>query len=84
VSANPRDVSPPPDPTEFVSVAEIAVRWRVSRDFVRRTFEREPGVLVFGNSPLHGKRRYRTLRVPKEVLLRVERRHSIVARHKFL
>lgn len=62
------------------TVAEIAVRWKVSLDFVRRLFEREAGVLVFGNSPTHGKRRYRTLRVPKAVLERVERSHSIVAR----
>ncbi len=61
---------------QFYSIAEIAARWKVSRDFVRRLFEREPGVLVFGNSPMHGKRRYRTLRVPKDVLLRVEKRLS--------
>jgi len=65
---------------QFYSVAEIAARWKVSRDFVRRLFEREARVLVFGNSPARGKRRYRTLRVPKDVLLRVEKRLSIVAR----
>jgi hypothetical protein len=65
---------------QFYSIAEIAARWKVSLDFVRRFFEREPGVLVFGNSPTRGKRRYRTLRVPKDVLLRVEKRLSIVAR----
>jgi len=63
---------------QFHSIAEIAVRWKVSQDFVRRLFEREAGVLVFGNSAMHGKRRYQTLRVPKDVLLRVEKRHSIV------
>jgi hypothetical protein len=67
---------------QFYSIAEIAVRWKVSRDFIRRLFEGEPGVLVLGNSPMHGKRRYRTLRVPKDVLLRVETRLSIVARQK--
>jgi len=66
---------------QFYSIAEIAARWKVSRDFVRRLFEREPGVLVFGNSPMQGKRRYRTLRVPKDVLLRVEKRLSVAARH---
>ncbi len=65
---------------QFYSVAEIEARWKVSRDFVRRLFEREARVLVFGNSPARGKRRYRTLRVPKDVLLRVEKRLSIVAR----
>jgi hypothetical protein len=69
----------PAIPGEFYSIAEIAARWRVSRDFVRRLFEREPGVLVFGNSPTRGKRKYRTLRVPKDVLLRVEKRLAIVA-----
>lgn len=62
------------------TIAEIAARWKVSRDFVRRVFERETGVLVLGNYPTRGKRGYRTLRVPKGVLLRVEKRLSIVTR----
>jgi transcriptional regulator GlxA family with amidase domain len=69
---------------QFYSIAEIAARWKVSRDFVRRLFERETGVLVFGNSPTRGKRRYRTLRVPKDALLRVEKRLAVAGRQKDL
>jgi hypothetical protein len=57
------------------SVAEIAQMWSLSQDFVRRLFEREPGVLVLGQERTrYGKRRYRTLRIPKSVVERVHRR----------
>jgi predicted transcriptional regulator len=61
------------------TVAEVASLLQLSRDFVRRTFENEPGVLVFGadKSNRH-KRRYRTLRIPQHVLERVLRRRSQV------
>lgn len=59
------------------SVAEIAKLWNLSEDYVRRIFEKEPGVLVLGDAkPSRHKRRYRTLRIPDFVLDRVHRRLS--------
>lgn len=61
------------------TVAEIAQMWSLSQDFVRRLFEREPGVLVLGQERTrNGKRRYRTLRIPASVVERVHRRVSAV------
>lgn len=61
------------------TVAEIAQMWSLSQDFVRRLFEREPGVLVLGEEPTHcRKRRYRTLRIPASIVERVHRRLSRV------
>lgn len=64
---------------EFFTVKQVAQRWGVSPDFVRRVFAEEPGVLLFSNQLTRGKkRRYSTMRIPREVLLRVERKYSIV------
>lgn len=63
--------------SEFFSVDEISKRWKLSRDFVRRIFEREDGVLRLPSKSRPGKRAYVTLRVPASVLLRVERRNSV-------
>jgi hypothetical protein len=59
------------------TVREIAELWRVSEDTVRRLFEKEPGVLVLGDSSPRRKRRYRTIRVPASVLERVRRKLSL-------
>jgi hypothetical protein len=56
------------------TVAEIASRWNLSKDAVRRLFCNEPGVLILSNSAARGKRRYTTLRIPQSVLERVHRR----------
>ena len=59
------------------TVAEIAAMWNLSPDFVRRLFEKEPGVVVFGEATTkRQRRRYRTLRIPEFVLERVHRRRS--------
>jgi hypothetical protein len=59
------------------TVAEIASLWSLSPDAVRQIFEKEPGVLVLGETqPQRGKRRYTTLRIPEFVLDRVHRRLS--------
>lgn len=58
------------------SPAEIAERWTLSEDAVRKLFEMEPGVLVLATSK-PGKRRYRTLRIPETVAQRVHRRLSL-------
>jgi hypothetical protein len=67
----------PVQDTAFVerhfSVEELAELWKMSDDFVRRLFLREPGVVVFHNAR-PGKRVYRTLRIPESVALRVHRR----------
>ncbi|HEV2493290.1 MAG TPA: hypothetical protein VG204_09490 [Terriglobia bacterium] len=56
------------------TVAEIAEVWNLSRDAVRKIFEREPGVLVLGNDGSRSKRGYHTLRIPESVMERVHRR----------
>jgi hypothetical protein len=61
------------------SVAEVAEKWALSEDTVRRLFENEPGVLVI--EPARGRfsrRRYRTLRIPESVVERVYKTHLIV------
>lgn len=56
------------------TVADLAQRWKLSPDAVRRLFEEEPSILMLGgNRP--GKRRYTTLRIPKSVAERVYRRN---------
>lgn len=56
------------------SAEEIGRLWGLSPRTVRRMFENEPGILVFGNAGSMKKRRYLTLRVPESVLVRVHRR----------
>jgi hypothetical protein len=61
------------------SVAQIADRWALSEDTVRRLFENESGVLVI--EPPRGRysrRRYRTLRIPESVVERVHKTHLVV------
>jgi hypothetical protein len=61
------------------SAAELAERWNLSLDTIRRIFQNEPGVVVLGdNSGKPGKRRYTTLRIPESVAARVHRRLSKV------
>jgi hypothetical protein len=51
---------------------ELGQLWNLSADTVRRLFEREPGVLVIERATGRA-RRYRTLRIPESVALRVHR-----------
>jgi hypothetical protein len=60
------------------SVAEVATMWNLSPDAVRKIFENEPGVFVWGGQSSSHARRYRTLRIPQSVLERVHRRLSNV------
>ena len=53
---------------------ELGKIWNLSADTVRRLFEREPGVLVIEHASGKNTRRYRTLRIPESVALRVHRR----------
>jgi hypothetical protein len=50
--------------------------WGLSADTVRRVFEKEPGVLVITRERARSTRRYRTLRIPESVAVRVHRRLS--------
>ncbi|PYY22550.1 MAG: hypothetical protein DMG62_13160 [Acidobacteria bacterium] len=56
------------------SAEEIGRLWGLSPRTVRRMFENEPGILVFGNAGSMKKRRYLTLRIPESVLVRLHRR----------
>jgi hypothetical protein len=53
---------------------ELAEMWSLSPDTVRRLFEREPGVFVIEHTKNKARRRYRTLRIPESVAVRVHRR----------
>jgi hypothetical protein len=53
---------------EFLTVHECASLLKVSRDSIIRWFENRPGVLSIGNDETRFKRRYKTLRIPREVL----------------
>ncbi len=55
------------------SVDDLAERWGMSDDFVRRLFLHEPGVVVFFKYR-PGKRTYRILRIPESVAQRVHQR----------
>lgn len=60
---------------------ELAEMWGLSADTVRRLFAHEPGVLVIegkNTARRTAQRRYRTLRIPESVALRVHRRNSLV------
>lgn len=62
-----------------LSPAQVGELWGLSTDTVRRLFQNEPGVLVIGNTtPRRGKRGYKTLRIPQQVIERVRRRLSNV------
>lgn len=58
------------------SPAELAEIWNLSADTIRRIFESEPGVMVFENPARSSMRRFRTLRIPESVALRVHSRFS--------
>jgi hypothetical protein len=59
------------------TVPEIGAMWNLSHDFVRRLFQKEPGVLVMGREDATGRRRrYATYRIPESVVERVHRRMS--------
>ena len=51
-----------------------AVKRRLRDDLVRKLFIKEPGVLIIGDESSPGTRRYRTLRIPESVVVRVYRR----------
>jgi hypothetical protein len=56
------------------TVAEISELWQLDKKTVRRLFEHEPEVFSFGSSESRVKRRYRTLRIPESVMVKVHRK----------
>jgi hypothetical protein len=60
-------------PEKHYTVFEIAEMWNVSHWTIRRLFEREPGVLVFGSPETRYGRKRTTMRIPESVLARVYR-----------
>jgi hypothetical protein len=60
---------------DFYTVAQLARKWNLSEDVIRKEFENEAGVLKLARAR-KGKRRYKTLRIPAEVAERVRRRMS--------
>lgn len=70
--------NPLPDPhARIYTVTELAALHRFSRRTVIRLYENEPGVQVLQSSREHQQRigrRYRTLRIPRHVYLRVKNR----------
>lgn len=55
------------------SVTDLAVKWDLSDDTIRRWFRDEPGVQNWGRRK-PGKRAYDILRIPQSVAERVYRR----------
>jgi hypothetical protein len=55
---------------------DLAEVWGVSADTIRSLFEKEPGVLVIERCTKTRARRYRTMRIPESVALRVHRRST--------
>jgi hypothetical protein len=62
---------------QHYSVSDVASRWGLGKDVVRRIFQNEPGVLVLGGRASGRKRRYTTLRIPQSVLERVHRKYAV-------
>jgi hypothetical protein len=71
-AADPRALLP------HFTVKQIAERWHLSDDAVRKIFEVEEGVLAIGGERKPGTKRkpYVTLRIPLDVVERVHRRRS--------
>jgi hypothetical protein len=56
------------------SVSELAELWNLSKNTIRRIFEKESGVIKWGTREGRFNRRYTTLRIPETVMQRVHRR----------
>ena len=68
------------DESYTYTVKELAYLWNVSDETIRRIFEEEDGVLDFQTPRQHNsrRRRYRNLRIPGRVALRVQNRMTVV------
>jgi hypothetical protein len=70
---NPQEMGSGPAFERHFSPDELAELWGLSGDTIRRLFETEPGVMVIERDNARA-RRYRTMRIPESVALRVHRR----------
>jgi hypothetical protein len=61
--------------TDF-TVSQIATMWHLSTDTIQRMFQDEPGVVALGDKNPRGKRKRVTLRIPRDVMLRVKKFRS--------
>jgi AraC-like DNA-binding protein len=60
------------------SVNQAAQLLGLSRWTITRMFEQEPGVRIYGNEKsTRNRRRQRTIRIPENVLRRVQERHTV-------
>jgi hypothetical protein len=72
------DLKAPLDEHYDYAMKEIASLWNVSREWVRRRFTNEPGVIRLQEAPTPGKRTYCPLRIPGHVAIRVRNRMTVV------
>jgi hypothetical protein len=72
---NPQEGGRGPVFERHFSPEDLAELWGLSGDTLRRLFEKEPGVMVIERTKARA-RRYRTMRIPESVALRVHRRLS--------
>ena len=70
----PAEVGAAENSFEVFTVAEVAEMLKLSDDAARNLFQHEPGVLAIGRPRSEGKRGYLTLRIPRDVFMRVFRR----------
>lgn len=59
------------------TVSEIAELWGRSDDFVRRTFQDEPGVIKIVNDGTLKKRKYTTLLIPASIVENWHRKNRL-------
>lgn len=64
---------------EHFTVFELAERYKVSTQTIRRWFGNEPGVILFGSRETRFKRRRMTMRIPASVAERVHQRMQVRA-----
>jgi len=67
---------------EVYTVQELAAKMGLSRQTITRLFEKERGVLVLDRPAKLHKRGFRSIRIPREVYLRVRHRHTLRKRKR--
>ncbi len=72
-----KDANKPPADERHYSPSELGAAWGLSPDTIRALFEHEAGVLIMGDTKgTKRKRRYRTIKIPQSVAVRVKNRLS--------
>ena len=70
--------TPTLDPDYDYTMKELAFIWNVSREWVRRRFMNEPGVIRLQDAHTQGRRKYCPLRIPGHVAIRMRNRMTVV------